>query len=444
VNIIVIGAGEVGYHIANKLSGQNDIVIVERNPEKIKYISEYLDVATIQGSGSDPSVLEIAGIKSADMLIAVTDSDETNIVACLLSNFFSPSVIKVARIRNQEFVKYEKFFSRHFLNIDLILNPELEIVKTILKLIEFPGASDVVDFIGGLVRIIGIKADAFSPIGIKLKNLGKELSYNFLIVAIIRNGRLIIPRGEDEIKLGDLVYVISKGEESTKILELFGKEIKPVTNVLIVGGGNVGENLAYELEKRGIKTKIIEKDPKCCAYLAEKLDKTTILEGDGTDLSLLKEENIEDTDYVITVTGQEDQNVLISLLAKALGVKRVLTRINKTSYLPLVSAIGLDITVSPALSVISALLKRMFQRKVLSVMPLGEDLQAVEVITTSVSDMIEKPLRKLKFPKDSIVGAIVRGKEVIIPSGETVILPGDRVIIFSSTEAVSKVEKIWH
>ncbi|HDD45379.1 MAG TPA: Trk system potassium transporter TrkA, partial [Candidatus Desulfofervidus auxilii] len=153
---------------------------------------------------------------------------------------------------------------------------------------------------------------------------------------------------------------------------------------------------------------------------------------------------IEDTDYVITVTGQEDQNVLISLLAKALGVKRVLTRINKTSYLPLVSAIGLDITVSPALSVISALLKRMFQRKVLSVMPLGEDLQAVEVITTSVSDMIEKPLRKLKFPKDSIVGAIVRGKEVIIPSGETVILPGDRVIIFSSTEAVSKVEKIWH
>lgn len=443
MNIIIVGAGEVGFHIAHKLSRENDIVIVEKKPEKIKYISEHLDVGAILGSGSNPAVLEEAGIKSADMLIAVTDSDETNILACLVANFISPHISKASRIRNPEFIRYENLLGRSFLNIDLIINPELEAVKSILKLLEVPGASDVVDFAGELVRIIGIKVDWEQLVGIKLKDLEKKVSHKLLIVAIVRNGQLIIPTGEDKILLNDLIYVISKGEKTCHILEAFGKETKPITKVLIVGGGIVGVTLAFELEKRGIQTKIIEKNPEHCAYLVEKLEKTTVLEGNGTDLTLLREENIQELDYVITVTGEEEQNVMISLLAKALGAKRTLTRINKTSYLPIISAIGLDNIVSPALSAVSALLKHMFQKKVLSVMPLGEDLQAIEVMTTTVSNIIEKPLKKLKFPKGTIVGAIVRNKNVIIPSGETVILPEDRVVIFSTTEAIPKVEKFW-
>jgi len=443
MNIIIVGAGEVGFHIAHKLSRENDIVIVEKKPEKIKYISEHLDVGAVLGSGSNPAVLEEAGIKSADMLIAVTDSDETNILACLVANFISPHISKASRIRNPEFIRYENLLGRSFLNIDLIINPELEAVKSILKLLEVPGASDVVDFAGELVRIIGIKVDWEQLVGIKLKDLEKKVSHKLLIVAIVRNGQLIIPTGEDKILLNDLIYVISKGEKTCHILEAFGKETKPITKVLIVGGGIVGVTLAFELEKRGIQTKIIEKNPERCAYLVEKLEKTTVLEGNGTDLTLLREENIQELDYVITVTGEEEQNVMISLLAKALGAKRTLTRINKTSYLPIISAIGLDNIVSPALSAVSALLKHMFQKKVLSVMPLGEDLQAIEVMTTTVSNIIEKPLKKLKFPKGTIVGAIVRNKNVIIPSGETVILPEDRVVIFSTTEAIPKVEKFW-
>jgi len=443
MNIIIVGAGEVGSHIAHKLSRENDIVIVEKKPGKIKYISEHLDVGTVLGSGSNPAVLEEAGIKSAEMLIAVTDSDETNILACLVANFISPHISKAARIRNPEFIRYENLLGRSFLNIDLIINPELEAVKSILKLLEVPGASDVVDFAGELVRIIGIKVDSEQLIGIKLKDLEQKVSHKLLIVAIVRNGQLIIPTGEDKILLNDLIYVISKAEETHHILEIFGKETKPITKVLIVGGGIVGVTLAYELEKKSIQTKIIEKNPERCAYLVEKLGKTTVLEGNGTDLTILKEENIQELDYVISVTGQEEQNVMISLLAKALGAKRTLTRINKTSYLPIISAIGLDNIVSPALSAVSALLKHMFQKKVLSVMPLGEDLQAIEVIATTVSDMAEKPLKKLKFPKETIVGAIVRNKNVIIPSGETMILGGDRVIIFSTTEAIPKVEKFW-
>jgi trk system potassium uptake protein TrkA len=442
MNIIIIGAGEVGYHIANKLSKGNDIVIIEKNSDKVKRIPEDLDVGTICGLGSNPTILEEAGIKSADMLIAVTDSDETNIVACLAANLLSPSISKVSRIRNRDFIKYEKLFGRSFLNIDLILNPELEVVKTILKLLKVPGAAGVMGFAGEPVKIIGIKIDSTCPVGVKLKDLEKQLNYRLLIGAIVRNHQLIIPTGRDEIRFNDLIYTISREDDIFQILKLFGKDTRSVTKVLIVGGGNIGENLAYELEKEGIKTKIIERDTACCTHLAEQLEKTTILEGDGTDLTLLRQENIEDVDFVVAVTSQEDQNVLISLLARALGAKRTLTRINKTSYLPLVSAIGLDLVVSPALSAVSALLKYMFQRKVLSVIPLGEDLQVIEAIATAASSMVEKPLKKIKFPKGTIVGIIFRDKEVIIPSGESIILPGDRIIIFSNTEAIPKVEKL--
>ncbi len=446
MNIIIVGAGEVGYHLAERLSKDNDIVCIDENTDKIRRISENLDVKVICSSGSSPTTLQEADIQSADMLIAVTDKDEINMVACLFANILSPETIKIARIRGSEFIRYKEIFSHDFLNIHLILNPELEAVKTILKLLEVPGALDVVDFAGGMIKLIGIKVYPTCPIsGARLKDLEKKaLNHEILIAAIMRNNQLVIPSGEDKVMTGDLIYIVSKGNKISQALALFGEKGEPISKVLIVGGGKIGGILASELEKRDIQTKIIEKKQARCDYLAEKLEKTVVLEGDGTDQTLLKEENIQDMDFVIAVTNHEDQNVLISLLARNLGAKRTLTLIDKTSYLPLVSAIGLDITVSPALSAISALLRYFRKEKVLSNMVLkGEYAEVIEIVATEDSDVVKKPLRNLEFPKGAIIGAMVRNENVIIPSGKSMIMPGDRIIIFSSTEALPKVEKFW-
>ncbi|KPJ69158.1 MAG: potassium transporter TrkA [Syntrophobacter sp. DG_60] len=446
MNIIIVGTGEVGYHLAERLSKDNDIVCIEENADKIRHISENLDVKTICGSGSDPATLQEADIGSADILTAVTDKDEINMVACLFANILSPKTIKIARIRNSELIKYREIFSKDLLTIDLMINPELEVVKTILRLVEAPGASDIVNFADGMVKLIGIKIYPTCPISdARLKNLEKKgLNQEILIAAIVRNDHLIIPSGEDKVMTGDLVYVVSKGDKVSQALALFGERGEPINKVLIIGGGRIGGILASELEKRDIQTKIIEKKQTRCAYLAEKLEKTVVLEGDGTDQTLLKEENVQDMDIVIPVTGQDDQNVLISLLARNLGTKKTLTLINKTSYLPLVSAIGLDITVSPALSAVSALLRYVRKEKVLSDMPLkGGYAEAIEIIATENSDVVKMPLRDLEFPKGAIIVAIVRNKDVIIPSGKSVIRAGDRIIIFSSTDTLPKVEKFW-
>lgn len=446
MNIIIIGAGEVGYHLAGKLSKDNDIVLIEENVNKIKHVSENLDVKVIHGSGSNPATLQEADIESADILVATADKDEINMVACLFANILSPRTIKIARIRNSEFIKYKEIFSSDLLNIDLIINPELEVVKTILRLLEAPGALDIIDFAEGMVKLIGIKVHPICPVsGIKLRDLEKRgLNQDILIAAIIRNNQLIIPTGEDKVISGDIVYVVSKKEKVPQTLALFGKRTESISRALIVGGGKIGGILASELEKRHIQTKIIEKDQTKCAHLAEKLEKTIVLEGNGTDHTILKEENVQDMDIVIAVTGQDDQNVLISLLAQNLGAKRTLTLINNTTYLPLVSAIGLEITVSPALSAISAMLRYVRKEKVLSVMPLkGEYAEAMEVIATEDSQLVKRPLWNLAFPKGAIIVAIVRDKDVIIPSGRSVIAPGDRVIIFSSMDTLTKLEKFW-
>lgn len=445
MNITIVGAGEVGYHIASRLSKENnDVVLIDRSADRVKYIFENLDVKTIHGSGSSPNILKEAGIESADMLIAVADSDEINMIACLFANMLSPHTIKIARIRNPEFLENRRIFSPDFLNINLIINPEAEVVKTILRLVEVPGAADVVDFAEGKVKLVGIKVLPVSPMaGIKLKDLDKKgLNQGLLIAAIVRGHQMVIPGGEDTIMANDLVYVVSEGGRMPEVLKLFGKKGGPVNRVLIIGGGNIGSALATELEKRHIHAKLIEKNGERCTYLAEQLEKTVILEGDGADQALLEEENAKDMDFVVAATGDQEDNVLISLLARAMGARKTITRIDKVSYVPLASAIGLDIIVSPRLSAVSAILQYTRKGKVLSVIPLkGEDAEAIEVVAMETSDIVGKRIKKMKFPKGAIIGAIVRNEEVIIPNGESVIAPQDRIIVFSTKESVPKLEK---
>jgi len=446
LQIIIVGAGEVGYNIANRLASENKRVIVIDNDESaIKRLTENLDVQTITASGSNPKVLIDAGIKNTEIFLAVTDSDEVNLVACLMANLISPTTKKLARIRNSDFDHYHDRFKKENPHIDTIINPDIEVVKTIRKIMDIPGAVDVGDFAEGQVKYVGIRLDDNSPIiGMRLIDFALQFDEDRpLIAAIIRNNEVIVPRGNTKIKIGDLIYFVCEIQKLEKTLNIFGKKIKPVQNALIIGGGRIGERLSKILEMDLIKTKIIESNIKRCHYLAEQLNKTVVLHGDGTDQKLFIEENIGQIDIVIAVTNDDETNILVSLLAKNLGVQNTITKIGKPNYFPLLSSIGIEKVVSPRLSAISSILQNVRKGKVLSdISILGESGEFIEAIALESSSITNKPLKKISFPKGAILVCIIRKTDIMIPSGLSIIKPGDRIIIFAVKTAIKKFEKL--
>jgi trk system potassium uptake protein TrkA len=445
MNFIIAGAGEVGYHLASRLSQEKmDVVVIEKDEGKVKHVIDTLDVQTIHGSGSSVEILKQAGIADADMLIAVTDSDEVNMISCLVASAQTKVPIKIARIRNPEYAQDIGILGEKNLNIDLTINPELEMVRTISRLVEIPDATDVVEFAEGRVRITGIKVDPNSyVIGKKLKNLDKENEkHDIIIAAIFRDDKVIIPRGDDIIQENDLVYAVTEASKILTITNYFKEQERHAQRVMILGGGEIAVELAQRFEKKNIKTKIIEHNEQRCLEIAEKLEKTIVLRGDGTDRELLEEENIKDVDVFITISESEQTNILVSLLAKRLGAKKVISLINNLTYTSLVSNIGVDVVISPHLSAISRILQFIRKGKVLSVASFHkENAEAIEIVALETSDLVNKPLRDIKFPRGAIIGAVVRDKEIIIPTGDTLILPDDRVIIFTLTSAIPSVEK---
>lgn len=445
MKIIIVGAGEVGFHIASRLSLENkDVVVIDKDADALRRVFENLDVQKVQGCGSSPAILEQAGIQEADILLAVTDSDETNLVASLFANLLSPATFKLARIRSEEYLKYQDALSKEPYGIDVMINPEDEAVKMVERLLQVPGAVDVGEFANGRVKLIGVRLEEDCPVaGTKLVDLEKKTdNKNILVVAIIRNENLIIPSGEDQLLAGDLIYFVSEEKEVKAALQIFGKRAEPFKRMLLVGGGNLGLKLAKSLEGYPIHVKLIEKDHNRCNKLAEDLDKIVVLQGDGSDQGLLQEENIQDMDVVATLTGDEETNILTSLLAKRMGAHKTVTRINKLSYIPLVSAIGLDHIVSSRLAAVNTILQYVRRGKVLSAMALkGEEAEALEAVALETSEIVGKPLEQIPFPKGALVVAIIRGDEVIIPTGDSVILPQDRIIIFSTRQSIPQVEK---
>jgi len=444
VKIIIVGAGEVGYHIAQKLSEENqDVFLIDKDPEKIRRITENLDVQALLGSGTSPEMLKTAGIKEADMLVAATDSDEVNLIACLLARNLNPYVLKVARVRSREYIKEKELFSQDLLGVDQIINPESVMVETIRNLMMVPGASDVVDFVEGRVKLIGITIKPDSPFAGRQLLSFKGMEGKVLVGAIVRGEQVFIPHGEDTIRSNDLVYLVVRADELPHQFGFFNFENSEGRRVIIVGAGETGSALASALDKEKMNVKILDRDAHKCAALAEKLEKVIVIHGDGTDKTLLQEENIADVDFLVAVTGDEESNVLISLLAKGLGAKKTITRINKLSYIPLVSAIGIDTVVSSRLSAIRAILQYIRRGRIISVAPLkGEHAEAIEAEALETSDLVNLPLAKVKFPKGALVGAIVRGDEIIIPRGDSVIKPKDRLIILTVQKVLPKLEKL--
>ena len=357
----------------------------------------------------------------------------------------SSSTIKVARIRSTDFDGFHDRFRKDAPHIDTLINPEVEVVKTIDKLMSVPGALDVGELVGGRIKIIGIRIDAPSEItGIRLADLPQKIGRPVpLIAAVIRNEALIVPDGDYKLSMGDLVYFTTEADDLLDTLAVFHKQTKPTRHVLIVGGGRIGFRLAESLEEKSVNTKLIEKNPDRCAWLAEKLDKVTVLHGDGSDQRLLKEENIKDMDVVVTLTGDDETNILASLLAKQLGVVKTITKISKFNYFDLMPKIGLEQVVSPRLSAVNTILQHIRRGKVVSAISLrGEQAEVLEAVALETSDIVERPLKKISLPEGVLITGIIRREKVIIPSGESIIKPDDRLIIFAKREAVPKIEKI--
>jgi trk system potassium uptake protein TrkA len=445
MKIIIIGAGEVGFNIAQRLSEENhDVVVIDKDQNKINHLQTVIDVQAIVGSGTSPSILQEAGIKESDIIVAATDSDEANLIACFYAQHLTDYITKIARVRNPDYMEQSDVFKSDVLNIDLIINPQSEMVSSMLKLIEVPEASEVLDFVNGKVKLIGVTIKEDSPlVGRKLSSF-QDVEQVLLVGVIIRGEEVIIPSGKDIIRPNDLLYCVTRKEEISTIFRLLNVRESGLGRVVIVGGGTTGLALATSLDKTNINTKIIEKDSQRCLELAEKLEKVVVLNGDGTDRDFLLEENIADVDLMVVITADEETNVLISLLGKALGAKKTVTRIGKLSYIPLVSAIGIDTVVSPRLSAIRAILQYIRKGKVVCVAPLkGEAAEVIEFEALETSDIVNTPLSEVKFPKEAIVGAIVRDEEIIIPRGHNMIKPHDHLIIFALKGAIPKLEKLF-
>ncbi len=444
MKVIIVGAGEVGFHIAKRLASENkDVVVIDRNPAVLQRILDHMDVQVLEGSGCSPLVLREAGVDKADMLLAVTDSDEINLMACTFAKMLAPGLTKLARIRNDEYTAYAGQLARE-IGIGLIINPEVEVVRSIEHMLRAPGAVDISDLAGGRIKLAGTWITEGNPLaGLRLLELRRKAGDMPLIVAaIVRNDKVIVPAGSDEIRQGDLVYFVCEDSELQRVFSFLGNRPGRKSSVLVIGGGNIGLRLARSLEKKPIHVKLLAKSPERCAELAGELDRTVVLVGDGTDQEVLLEENIGDMDVVVTMTGNEESNILSSLLARKLGTPMAITRLNKIEYMPLVRAIGLEHIVSPRLSAVNSIFKHVRKGGVLSAVAIKDGAEALEALAGPDSSLVGNALKDLSFPKGVLVLCIMRGDSVLIPSGHDVIRSGDRLFILSLTESIPEVERM--
>ena len=448
MRIIIIGAGEVGYHIAQRLAVENkEVVVIDLDDGALRKLAEGSDLQTIKGSGSSPNVLEQAGIAQADILLAVTDSDEINLIACFFANMLNPEITKLARVRGSMYTNYKHLLMEEEggAGITKIINPDEEVVNSVLRLMSVPCAVEINEFAGGKIRLIGINLPDESPlVGTKLLNLREKIGddLGIVIAALVRDGELIIPSGLDYINQGDVVYFVCDIRDQEEILDQLGICAAPVKEVMIIGGGNIGYKLAKALDNKYYHTRLLENRKERCEYLSERLDRPIVLMGDSTDQEILREENIQDMDMVIAVTGDEETNILTCLLAKSLGAKSTVTRVNNFGYMPLIEPIGIDYVVCPRQSAINSLLHFIRRGKIISSVNLrGDEAEALEAVAHENSPIVGKAVKDIDFPRGSLILCFQRGDEVIIPRGDTVVEPEDQLIIISTRQNIPKVEK---
>ncbi len=441
---IVIGAGEVGYHIAERLSREgNDVVVIEQNAAVRARVQDQLDVMTIEGSGSSPRVLEEAGVRQADILVAVADIDEVNVTACLLAKEYGVTT-RIARVRDPDFSESEFLGRGKRLGIDLLINPNIVVAEEIVDLIKTPAAAEVGKFAEGKVLMLGIQIPSGAPIVDRpLRSLRSfHATTPFLIVAVLRNGSLILPDGETILEEGDHIYFVSKRESVNAIFTLLGKKESIAERVMLIGGGRMGLRVAQMLEAERFKVKLVESRAERCQELSQLLANTIVLHGDGTDVRTLVEEGIAEMDAVVTVTDDEGTNILAALLAREQGAKKVMALIKRPQLLHLLPHLGIDAAISPRTLTASVILKYVRKGKVLSIFEMPEsDAETLEMVVTSESQVAGKAIRDANLPSGAIIGAVVHQGEIVIPRGDTVFRPNDHVVIFAIPSAIPHLEE---
>jgi trk system potassium uptake protein TrkA len=436
MHIVIIGAGQVGSFLARNLSHEHDIVIIEKEPETATRLQESLDVLIINGEGDNPEVLKEAHIEKADVILAVSGDDKTNILASSYSASIGVPKI-VVRIRDVDYLEYPKILEKA--EVDVV-NPGAIISEKITSLISSPFAWKSETLARGKIKLFKLKVEEHTPIvGRKLSDLGPAKAWIF--VAISRDGKITIPTGETRLKEDDYIFALGNTDVLHKLKQLFGVEEEEIKSAVIVGCGRLGMGVARTLSEKGLKVKLIDSDPERAQRAAETLHQVRVFIGDATDTDTLKEANVEFIDYFLALTGDDEKNVLSALLAKNLGAKRTTVLYTKPDYIDLIEAIAVDRAISVRLAVANEILSLLHIGGVAHV-ALVEEGRA-EVLEFNIDEdtkIVGKALKDIHFPAGSIVGIALRGDEIIIPKGDYIPELGDRVIIFSLPEAVKKVE----
>lgn len=451
MKVIVCGAGQVGFNIARQLALEgNDVTVIDQSPELVRRISDTMDAQGMIGHASHPDVLEQAGAADADMIIAVTYADEVNMVACQVAHSLFDVPTKIARIRHQSYLDpvWANLFTRDHLPIDVIISPEIEVARAVVRRLRVPGAFEMISLVEDKVKLVGVRCTATCPV---LRTPLRQLSQlfpdlNMVVVGILRDGKTIVPTGDDMMLAGDEVYFVVETRQLPRAMAAFGHEETAARRVLIFGGGNIGLFLAQELEREhhGVNCKIIELNAKRAESIAPLLKGTSVIQGDVLDPDILEEANVRAVETVVAVTNDDENNILASLLAKRYGCPRVITLINKSAYESLVSSLGVDVVVSPRNITVSTVLQHVRRGRIHAVHSLRDNFgEVIEAEAMETSSLVGAPLKDVKLPNGVLVGAVVRGDQVISPRANTVVENKDRVVMFATAEAVRKVEKMF-
>jgi len=459
MKIIILGAGQVGSNLAEHLVREgNDLTVVDVDAEKLAALQDRFDLRTVCGQASHPSILRAAGAEDADMLVAVTLNDETNIVACKLASTLFNIPTKIARIRAIDYMKHPQLFDANHFGVDHVIAPEQEITDYLRRLIDYPEALQVVDFADGRIRLVAVKAHGGFMVGHALKHLREHLHLLFRehpdlqgqmdarVAAIYRQDRAILPRGDTVVEEGDEVFFLAATGNIRAVMKEIRRDDRSVRRVMIAGGGNIGRRLASNLEL-DYHVKLIDHNKKNTAFLAEHLPRTLVLTGNATDEDLLLQENIDETDVFCALTNDDEDNIMSCLLAKRLGAKKVIALINRSTYVDLLQGGEIDIALSPAQATIGPLLTHIRRGDMAVVHSLrrgaAEAMEAVVHGDANSSKLVGRRIEQVELPEGVSIGAILRGEEVIIPHHDTRIETEDHLIFFVPNKRyISKIEKL--
>jgi trk system potassium uptake protein len=446
MRIMVIGAGAVGFHLAQRLSEeQHDVVVIEADADRARMVEDHLDVLTIVGNGASLPVLERAGLGRSDLMMAVTSRDEVNLISCLAGSRLGVG-FKVARVSDPEYYKSGAVLTREQLGIDLMINPERECAWETFQLLNSEAATDLAQFDDGRLQLIGLRVREGAPVaGRSLRELDETVGgRTYVTVAIVRGGRTEIPRGDSRIEVGDQIFIMAPSAEMPRIPALAGYADFKLRRVMIAGGSTEGLYLARHLEEHGVGCTILDIDRRRCAELADLLPKSLVLHADATDMELLEMEGIEGIDGFVALTPRDETNMLAGLLAKTMGARKVISLIHRFDYLPLVTRVGIDAAVSPRLSTVNAILRYVRRGNVTGVATVkGVAAEAIEFSVQPGTKAVDRTIQAMRLPRGCVVGAIIRGDQVISPRGDDQVKAGDHVVVFALPDAIAQVERLF-